>query len=917
MKKRFVFALSALLAVTSLTACGGSTKLPTTAYEKVKFAFNGVEKSLKNAKTAKNLPSLAKKERIGGTSPENGLNTLYGLLSASDSRGDTIEELGYNEPPIIQFQYLKKVLEKIGNNYEFGTKYYENITGEMYVDMKTGFEDHAAENKYNYTFGLAIGINIDENDLISADVSFDINLTNGSESYHTEWYVGMELDYDMNETNPNYTLAMATVNDEKELPFRNHYTYEYDYADVKEGAVKEWRKFCLTSEEELTRDRTNYTFDRYEDGNYEADCFAWYKNNDFRKSQGLTDEQKKVFGRVLFEDLEINSTDPVNFEFLNKQGVQTPIIKTLYGEFSRLYGKDIIYDLVTREEYDIPQEEKKATSIKAMNHDLSGTAENYRIPSSVTIEELFNGFFDAAGEKTVIHLYYADKDGGLMDEITRNDFYGLAFYFKIEGNDEAVPAAVDGTLYDAYESLLQSGKVAESDLSYNCELAFVDVNQIAGLMKFTYVGELPSSYVKPTYPETLTKMGVPEYSGSKIDFVYSELENGRKQLVIKYSNADEATDYLRKLYSEGFVQSSDYSTQENETLCVKKTDDKTKLYIAFKYTKAENDDFVLTAWTEEISSTVEAVSIVGDFNNWDTANNCIEFNKLNNVTFMLEDVSLTADLKFKFVINHEWGTTGGIGFHGVENLLNPEITGEFEYFGTDNGPEGNILVLRNCLATFSAQVNLETNAVNIKLEEVKDSGGTKNYLINAEQWKAIAAGSMVNPKANYTCYMTHPVFNGEVESKYFYIDNGDIRICTPASYDPSIIIDEYYGLKSYANPTSQYVHYTYNRADYVWESENLRVHYKIFYKDCLGLIFDLTYDELTYNATNHCYECKTKLSYPYDGSDTAAKYTDISYYFEDGNIVRATFTYNNDQQYSFIFSEYGQTTVEPPVTNGN
>ena len=163
------------------------------------------------------------------------------------------------------------------------------------------------------------------------------------------------------------------------------------------------------------------------------------------------------------------------------------------------------------------------------------------------------------------------------------------------------------------------------------------------------------------------------------------------------------------------------------------------------------------------------VSVVGDFNNWDTVNNVIEFTKVNNITFMLEDAALNADGKFKFVINHEWGTTGGIGFHGVENLLDPNISGELEYFGTDNGPEGNIVVLRNCLATFSAQVIMETGAVHIKLEAVKDNVPTKRYEITADEWDAIENGSMVNPKSNFSCYMTHPVFNGTVETKYFSV----------------------------------------------------------------------------------------------------------------------------------------------------
>ena len=154
MKKKFIFVLPALLAIASLSGCGGSTKLPSTAYEKVKFAFNGVEKSLKNAITAKKAYQLERRNRLNVSS--EALDTLAGLLTEADSRGDIIEELEYNQPPIIQFQYLKKVFEKVGNGYEFGTKYYDTMTGDIYVDMETGYEDeeHNDKNKYNYTFTL-------------------------------------------------------------------------------------------------------------------------------------------------------------------------------------------------------------------------------------------------------------------------------------------------------------------------------------------------------------------------------------------------------------------------------------------------------------------------------------------------------------------------------------------------------------------------------------------------------------------------------------------------------------------------------------------------------------------------------------------------------------------------------------------
>lgn len=907
MKKRFIFALSAILSVTSLAACGGSSKLPTTEHEKVKFAFNGVEKSLKNAKTAKKAYQLERRNRLNVSS--EALDTLAGLLTEADSRGDIIEELEYNQPPIIQFQYLKKVFEKVGNGYEFGTKYYDTMTGDIYVDMETGYEDeeHHDKNKYNYTFTLGIDINIDANDLIKADVSFDINLAKGSESYTTQWYVGIELDYDMNNSSPNYTLAMVTENNELELPYYEHFTYEYDYVEVKDSAIKEWRKFCLSSNQRLVKDSAHTSIDSFTNLDYEVDCFAWYKNNDFRKNNDIKD--KKAFANALFNGLGINSTEINAQAFFNKQGQQNSVIKTLYNEFKRILGKDIIYDLVTREEYDEPEPTREATSIRAMNGDLTGNAENYSIPGNLTPLEIFNGFIDGNGEKVVIVLYFADQFGGLMDEITGDVLPSIAFGLQMQGNEATTFVGIDESIYSAYQRLITEAGIAKDNISRELKLLFKSNDTVTGQMPFYFSGDLPTDEVVAAFPKALSDMGVPTYSGDGISFEYNELQNGKKQLIIKNSSYEEGEAYVGILFKNSFNTSSDYGVQDNEQLYVKKTADKTKLYLAFKYSKNEKENFVLTAWTEEITiyDAVNSVSMVGDFNGWDLENGCINFSVSFINYYFVTDITLTMNTKFKFVVNHAWSTRGGYGYSDVQNI---DLYGD--YLSTDGGKEGNILVVKDCVVAFDANVDGATNEVSFTITNITDAPEGPRKTITKDEWGDIVnSASMVNAKANYTCSMELP--GGEVENTFFYIASGDIRISTPASYDPSIIVEQFYDLKETGNPSSTYVHYTYNTPEGKWDTETLNVHYKIFYKDYLGIIFDLTYDELTYDPGSGCYVCASKLSYPYDYSTTAAKYTNISYYFEDGLLTRASFTFNNDQQYIFTFSNYGKTEVNLPA----
>ena len=194
MKKCLLLLLSAILilsAVFALSACGKKDKLPTTDYEKVAFAFKGVEKSFKTVgnKSAADAETFAVKRLLAGSGDP--LSTIRSVYTSGDSQGDVINDLEYTQPPMIQFQCLKAVLEKIGKGFEFGAKYYDDITGEVFVDVATGrdMSDDANKNdyKYDYTFRLALQIDIDEADLIKADVSFDIRLVRGNEDVSTIW----------------------------------------------------------------------------------------------------------------------------------------------------------------------------------------------------------------------------------------------------------------------------------------------------------------------------------------------------------------------------------------------------------------------------------------------------------------------------------------------------------------------------------------------------------------------------------------------------------------------------------------------------------------------------------------------------------------------------------------------------------
>ena len=687
--KKIKFFVTTLVGALTIGLIGCNAKLPTTNYEKVKFAFNGVEKSFKNKKTAKKAVLLPK-AKIGGSNPDSALNTIFNLYTEEDKRDDFLDDISYNQPPMIQFQYIKKVLEKIGNGYEFNKKYYDTITGDMYLDINTGLKAETKdEYKYNYTFVLGMNTNIDDNNLITADVSFDINLKKDNDSYTTKWYVGIELDYDMTNNSPNYTMSMVTENDERELPYYGRYTYEYDYVEVKNSAINEWRKFCMDNDHRLYKDDTHQDFNSYinEGCDYKVDACSWYKNGTYYKNKNVrqASESAKTIANALFKDLGLNANEINADSFFNQTGEVNDKLKESYNDFSRIAKEDIIYDLVCREE---EHKERKAASIRAMNADLTGGVGGITVPPSTLVAQLLTEFIDGFGERVKVRLCYFDEDGGLMSEIS--DIRTLRLYMKAQGEYESIEVNLDESLQDIFTR----GNFKQRDLS----IAFLDGQNIGGFMDFRYTGEIPDSYTKPEFPQALKDIGVPEYEGERITFGPGcVFDKEPYKLEILNTDGNEEENYRTKLLKNGFEVTEimgyrEYKKQVNTKI----------VSISINNAAIENGCLVLTISTQDAPDAliVTAISLVGSFNNWQTDTNCVEFTYVSETHWRLGETFFSAGEKFKIVVNHEWGQRGGYGYADINGI------DAFSKVLEPEGAESNIVVRQDCMIEFEVDVDI-------------------------------------------------------------------------------------------------------------------------------------------------------------------------------------------------------------------
>ena len=570
MKKTLLLLLVAVLilsAVFALSACGKKEKLPTTDYEKVSFAFKGVEKSFKEAgnKSAADAEAYAVNRLLAGDGDP--LSTVRSVYTSGDSQGDVIDDLEYTQPPMIQFQCLKTVLEKIGKGFEFGAKYYDDITGEVFVDTATGKDMSGDANKndykYDYTFRLALRIEIDENDLIQADVSFDIRLIRGNEDVRMTWYVKMILNYDMTSATPLYTLTMWTANDERQLAFRGNFTYEYDYVDMKAAGINEWRKFVLETDAKLVKDETHRSFETYRNEGvvFNADTCKWYADKDLKKITRY-DETKGATIADAFFAFGLNSTDIDGTAFLSESGIQSDAITSAYRDFSEIFKKDVIYSLVSKKEDDHGENGGHGEAVGIAVLTEEGEAWSARnIERDCTLSELLSGYGpwgQGIGAKRPC-VYSIDADGNRIERLenfTDYDFTitvgkpGQGGYESKIGLGDRLSDVIADKL-GGMEAIEQNGFLVNVRLtSKNDPGKSATFSAIIG-----FRSEIEQQEAKH-FPAVLTALGVPEYETEKGSFNLEDYKDEQDSYAFSVNGTTDAerVAYLAKLSTAGFIK---------------------------------------------------------------------------------------------------------------------------------------------------------------------------------------------------------------------------------------------------------------------------------------------------------------------------------------------------------------------------
>ena len=521
-KTTYILALGAVC-VSILSGCKSKNKykIPTNAHDKVAVAFDGVERSFANYKKT-NTRSVVNEDisksragkRVVSSDTSGALSDIGDLYKSYDQMNTSIEELEYNQSPMIQFQSVKRVFDAIGNDYVFGTKYSDSITGSVYFDNASGDKkDVDPAYKYDYTFTVSLLIEIDNNDLINGDVAFKIDLSQGETNLQTNWYTTFTLSYDMSKQSPNYTLSMYSDNEEDDLEYLDYgNTYEYDLIEMKDGRINEWRKFCYEVNKRMVKDATHTSFADYvvePDFRSQIGASQWYKNAILSEITHPTTSKTNKFIAALFDKLGLNTTD-INAEtFLDKESVSHSVIRQVYQDLSKNLGQELVYNLIINDEGHKQQIVRKSISI--LDDELKPVSQ-ITLQKDTTFRELFNG------EQGNYGIWYFNENGEVLELV--ENLNTIKFLFRIPYASNIDPDAFDNSHLDMKISEMYKQLTRKNyEERMTADITIFDTKYILKTQPVSidlgkeFEGEL-DTYFKHIFPADVLDLGFPEYESA-------------------------------------------------------------------------------------------------------------------------------------------------------------------------------------------------------------------------------------------------------------------------------------------------------------------------------------------------------------------------------------------------------------------
>lgn len=606
-----------ILAFSFLTGCDGLKRKP--------LDVATVQQTLSTVHDTLELVTVDHEDY--GTTFGYGYREIFEQFTTQDYWGANPNDYSYYDEPFIQFQYMKDIVINEGEDFIYGTKYYDTQTRNVYFKFDTCEIDFDKNHENLVICDSVIGMDLQVNmfNQICSNVVFQNTYTLDSNdvTFTTNRYVNFTLDYDYNAEEPTFILKAFSRNDELDAPYIGYITYQYDYVRVINGALVEFRRFNVETSEVLAPDENHGCFEDFvEDGiAYRVDSIKWYVDGNYYFSKYMSESKQLTIGSYLFE---LGMFEPYTYaKFLedleNNQSVNTTGIYTAISK--EVYGKDIQYLFLEKNKSGIkhineannphyhPEDMYPDTydEIRACKSDGSRIPK-YVCNASTTLKSLFTGFEEQSSLSYVyIPLYYfikgVQKDQIPSSNIIKPTLFTIYFSVVLKNGTTTKPIALNNTaaLRQAYENVDVQYSLDYENVTTTFRIKVYDITTgLACSFDLTYGDSLEFLEKNSTFPMQLVNYGVPAYTGGNVlSYRLDTYENGYGCTITR-TTADEIYDYFDFLTDQGFRL---YYSKDTTEIYYKTISSNELLFIKVTYKDkiSDNDIYYLRAYRVKYS----------------------------------------------------------------------------------------------------------------------------------------------------------------------------------------------------------------------------------------------------------------------------------------------------------------------------
>ena len=300
MKQKISIAISlGCIGVFSLISCSPSVE--ELKFQSLSEKLSNIEQTLFSLEKAPQKEKLLRKNWYNPYS----FDDITALYKDSDKIGN-LPLISKDYYPYLQFLINENFYKKIGSSFSYSTFYHESFTSELLYDFDNGRVVKDEEHKYQAIYNISsyisyyyptgnnysvtlVGGNITSFSTIKGE------FVKGSEKVEISIETATIINYHTSEDNINYTFSVTSKVDNSSNPYEDHpYSYNYDYVEVKDSNITEWRKFNFESDKELSFEDFYDDFKKTGVILYPSET-KYYTNGKCFEIKELTDDKIEIF----------------------------------------------------------------------------------------------------------------------------------------------------------------------------------------------------------------------------------------------------------------------------------------------------------------------------------------------------------------------------------------------------------------------------------------------------------------------------------------------------------------------------------------------------------------------------------------------------------------------------------------------